>query len=95
MRLTLIEKYDAAGFYGYHQAEHHGTKLGASPSPAVFLAAASQRSKNLRLGAMVFCLPLYKPVRLLEEICILDTISGGLFAVGGGRGSWQEEGGVG
>ena len=93
MRLTLIEKYDAAGFYGYHQAEHHGTKLGASPSPAVFLAAASQRSKNLRLGAMVFCLPLYKPVRLLEEICMLDQISGGRLDVGVGRGISPVEGG--
>ncbi len=86
MRLALVEKYDAAGFYGYHQAEHHGTRLGASPSPSVFLAAASQRSTNLRLGAMVFCLPLYQPVRLLEEICMLDQISGGRLEVGIGRG---------
>ena len=92
MRLALIEKYDAAGFYGYHQAEHHGTKLGASPSPSVFLAAASQRSTRLRLGAMVFCLPLYQPVRLLEEICMLDQISGGRLDVGIGRGISPIEG---
>lgn len=86
MRLKLIEKYDAAGFYGYHQAEHHGTKLGASPSPAIFLAAAAQRSNNLRLGAMVFCVPLYQPVRLLEEICMLDQMSNGRLEMGVGRG---------
>ena len=58
MRLALIEHYDAAGFYAYHLAEHHGTKLGAAPSPGLFLAAAAQRSRRLRLGALVFCLPL-------------------------------------
>jgi alkanesulfonate monooxygenase SsuD/methylene tetrahydromethanopterin reductase-like flavin-dependent oxidoreductase (luciferase family) len=92
MRLALIEKYDAAGFYGYHQAEHHGTKLGASPSPSVFLAAASQRSTTLRLGAMVFCLPLYQPLRLLEEICMLDQISKGRLDIGVGRGISPIEG---
>ena len=57
MHLVLIEKYDDAGFHAYHLAEHHGTKLGATPSPGLFLAAASQRSAYLRLGAMVFCIP--------------------------------------
>ena len=33
-RLKLIEAYDAAGFYGYHVAEHHQTSLGIAPSPS-------------------------------------------------------------
>ena len=86
MRLALIEKYDGAGYHGYHLAEHHATDLGAAPSPALFLAAASQRSRRLRLGAMVFCLPLYHPVRLLEEICMLDQMSRGRLDLGIGRG---------
>jgi alkanesulfonate monooxygenase SsuD/methylene tetrahydromethanopterin reductase-like flavin-dependent oxidoreductase (luciferase family) len=86
MRLQLIEGYDRAGFHAYHLAEHHGTELGTAPSPGVFLAAASQRSTRLRLGAMVFCLPLYQPVRLLEEICMLDQLSGGRLELGVGRG---------
>ena len=40
-RLALIERADAAGFYGYHMAEHHGTSLAMAPSPAVFFAAAA------------------------------------------------------
>jgi len=92
MRLTLIEKYDAAGFHAYHLAEHHGTNLGAAPSPALFLAAAAQRSRQLRLGAMVFCLPLYHPVRLLEEICMLDQMSNGRLELGIGRGISPIEG---
>ena len=86
MRLALIEAYDAAGFRGYHLAEHHATDLGAAPSPGLFLAAAAQRSRRLRLGAMVFCLPLYHPIRLMEEICMLDQMSGGRLDFGIGRG---------
>jgi alkanesulfonate monooxygenase SsuD/methylene tetrahydromethanopterin reductase-like flavin-dependent oxidoreductase (luciferase family) len=85
-RLRLIEAYDAAGLRGYHIAEHHATPLGMAPSPSVFLAAAIQRSRNLRLGPMVYCLPLYHPLRLLEEICMLDQMSGGRLELGVGRG---------
>ena len=92
MRLVLIEKYDAAGFHAYHLAEHHGTNLGAAPSPGLFLAAAAQRSTRLRLGAMVFCIPLYHPVRLLEEICMLDQMSNGRLELGIGRGISPIEG---
>ena len=40
-RLRLLEAADAAGFYCYHLAEHHGTPLGMAPSPSLLLAAAS------------------------------------------------------
>eukprot|EP01034_Spumella_vulgaris_P002435 gene2435-3169_t len=85
-RLSLIEAYDRAGFRGYHLAEHHSTPLGQSPSPSVFLAAASQRTKKIRLGAMVFTLSLYHPLRLIEEICMLDMLTRGRLDVGIGRG---------
>src|SRR5918911_1091332 len=71
-RLQMLEAADQAGFYCYHLAEHHGTPLGMAPSPGLFLAAAAQRTKRLRLGPLVFILPLYDPVRLLQEICMLD-----------------------
>ncbi len=85
-RLRLIEAYDRAGFFGYHVAEHHATPLGLAPSPSVWLAAAAQRSTRLRLGPLVYTLPLYHPVRLIEEICMLDQISGGRLMLGVGRG---------
>jgi alkanesulfonate monooxygenase SsuD/methylene tetrahydromethanopterin reductase-like flavin-dependent oxidoreductase (luciferase family) len=85
-RLRLIEAYDRAGFLGYHVAEHHATPLGLSPSPSVWLAAAAQRSARLRLGPLVYTLPLYHPLRLVEEICMLDQISGGRLMLGVGRG---------
>jgi alkanesulfonate monooxygenase SsuD/methylene tetrahydromethanopterin reductase-like flavin-dependent oxidoreductase (luciferase family) len=85
-RLKIAEAYDRAGFYGYHLAEHHATPLGMAPSPNVFLAALAQRTRRLRFGPMVFVLPLYHPLRLIEEICMLDQMSGGRFDLGIGRG---------
>jgi alkanesulfonate monooxygenase SsuD/methylene tetrahydromethanopterin reductase-like flavin-dependent oxidoreductase (luciferase family) len=86
-RLTIAETYDRAGFYGYHLAEHHATPLGMAPSPNVFLAALAQRTRRLRFGPMVYVLPLYHPLRLIEEICMLDQISGGRLEIGFGRGA--------
>jgi alkanesulfonate monooxygenase SsuD/methylene tetrahydromethanopterin reductase-like flavin-dependent oxidoreductase (luciferase family) len=85
-RLRLIEAYDAAGFYAYHIAEHHGTSLGMAPSPSVFLSAVAQRTRRLRMGPMVYVLPLYEPLRLIEEICMLDQLSGGRLEIGIGHG---------
>jgi len=85
-RMRLVEAYDRAGFYGYHVAEHHATPLGVAPSPGVWLAAIAARTKQLRFGALVYLLPLYHPIKLLEEICMLDQMSGGRLMLGIGRG---------
>jgi alkanesulfonate monooxygenase SsuD/methylene tetrahydromethanopterin reductase-like flavin-dependent oxidoreductase (luciferase family) len=85
-RLRLVETYDRAGFYGYHVAEHHATPLGLAPSPSVWLAAISQRTRALRFGPLVYTLPLYHPLRVIDEICMLDQMSGGRLLLGVGRG---------
>jgi alkanesulfonate monooxygenase SsuD/methylene tetrahydromethanopterin reductase-like flavin-dependent oxidoreductase (luciferase family) len=85
-RLKLVELYDQLGFYGYHVAEHHSTPLGMAPSPSVYLASVIQRTKQLRIGPLVYLLPLYHPLRLLEEVCMLDSLSEGRLQVGVGRG---------
>jgi len=85
-RLKLAEAYDRAGFYGYHVAEHHFSPLGQAPSPSVYLAAVAQRTKRLRFGPMVYLLGFYNPIRLYEEICMLDHLSRGRFLFGFGRG---------
>jgi alkanesulfonate monooxygenase SsuD/methylene tetrahydromethanopterin reductase-like flavin-dependent oxidoreductase (luciferase family) len=90
-RLKLIEAYEHAGFYAYHVAEHHSTPIGLAPSPSVFLAAIAQRTKTLRFGPMVYALPLHHPLRLIEEICMVDQLSGGRLEIGFGRGSSPTE----
>ena len=90
-RLKLIEAYEGAGFYAYHVAEHHSTPIGLAPSPSVFLSAIAQRTKRLRFGPMVYALPLHHPLRLIEEICMVDQLSGGRLEIGFGRGSSPTE----
>jgi len=85
-RLALVEEYDRLGFHGYHVAEHHGTPLGTAPSPSLYLATVAQRTTRIRLGPLVFLLPLYHPLRLIEEVCMLDQLSRGRLMLGVGRG---------
>jgi alkanesulfonate monooxygenase SsuD/methylene tetrahydromethanopterin reductase-like flavin-dependent oxidoreductase (luciferase family) len=86
-RLKVIEAFDRLGFYAYHVAEHHFTPLGMAPSPSVFLSAIAQRTTRLRFGTFVYALPVHHPLRVLEEICMLDHLSGGRLEIGFGRGS--------
>ncbi|HEX4210913.1 MAG TPA: LLM class flavin-dependent oxidoreductase [Candidatus Binataceae bacterium] len=85
-RFELGADADQAGFFCYHVAEHHATPLGMAPSPGVFLAALAQRTKRLHVGPLVYLLPLYTPLRLVQEICMIDQMSGGRLEVGVGRG---------
>ena len=90
-RLRLVELYEKFGFYCYHLTEHHATDLGMASSPSVFLAAVSQRTHTIKLGTLVYLLPLHHPVRLLEEVGMLDQLSGGRFQLGIGRGGQPAE----
>lgn len=86
-RLRVIEAFDRLNFYAYHVAEHHFTPLGMAPSPSVFLSAIAQRTARLRFGTFVYALPVHHPLRVVEEICMLDHMSGGRLEIGFGRGS--------
>lgn len=85
-RLKLIGVLESEGYYAYHVAEHHSTRLGMAPSPSVFLAAVAQRTRTIKFGPLVYVLPLHHPLRLYEEICMLDHLSGGRLLLGVGRG---------
>ena len=85
-RLEFIQAADEAGFYCLHVAEHHCTPLNAIPVPGVFLGAVARLTKRMRFGPMVYLLPLYSPLRLAEEICMLDHLSNGRMESGVGRG---------
>lgn len=90
-RLTQLEMFDSHGFYGYHLAEHHSPAVHSlAPSQNVFLSAASQRTSRIKLAPCIYVLPLHHPLRLIEEICMLDHLSGGRLEVGVGRGGVLE-----
>lgn len=90
-RLQLAELFDANGFYCYHTSEHHATPLSTTPSQNVLMSAIAQRTRNLRLCPLVYLLPIHHPVRLAEEICMLDHLSEGRFQFGIGRGASPHE----
>jgi alkanesulfonate monooxygenase SsuD/methylene tetrahydromethanopterin reductase-like flavin-dependent oxidoreductase (luciferase family) len=85
-RLQFAAAADDAGIYCLHVAEHHATPLNMVPVPGVYLGALARATRRMRLGPLVYLLPLYSPLRLIEEICMLDHLSRGRFEVGVGRG---------
>lgn len=86
-RLTLVKMADEAGFHGYHLAEHHGSELCMAPGQELFIAAASQITEQIRLGPMVKLLPMHHPIRIIEDMCVLDNLTGGRLEFGVGRGA--------
>lgn len=85
-RLELVQAAERLGFFCYHLSEHHGSELSSTPSPGIFLAAAAAATSRIHLGPLVYTLPYYHPLRLAEEICMLDQLSAGRLEVGIGRG---------
>jgi alkanesulfonate monooxygenase SsuD/methylene tetrahydromethanopterin reductase-like flavin-dependent oxidoreductase (luciferase family) len=85
-RLAFVKAADEAGIYCLHVAEHHATPLNMVPVPGVYLGAVARAPHHMRLGPLVYLLPLYSPLRLIEEICMLDHLSYGRLEVGVGRG---------
>ncbi len=67
-RLDFVAAADKANFYCYHVAEHHATPLNLVPVPGIYLGAVARMTENIRLGPLVYLLPLYSPLRLIEEI---------------------------
>lgn len=85
-RLQLAAFYDQAGFDRYHVSEHHATPLSATPATGAWLSAVAQRTTRIRLGPLVYILPLRHPLQVAEEVCLLDHLSHGRFELGIGRG---------
>ncbi len=85
-RLTLAQRAEQGGFWGYHKSEHHMIPLDHGPDIGIFLAALAQRTTTMRLCSLVHLLPFHHPIRLMEEVCMLDHLSGGRFEFGFGKG---------
>ncbi|HLZ71925.1 MAG TPA: LLM class flavin-dependent oxidoreductase [Dehalococcoidia bacterium] len=77
---------EALGFESVWVAEHHFSDYGLCPAPQVLAAYVAARTRRLRLGMGVSLLPLHDPVKLAEELAVLDQVSGGRLDVGIGRG---------
>jgi alkanesulfonate monooxygenase SsuD/methylene tetrahydromethanopterin reductase-like flavin-dependent oxidoreductase (luciferase family) len=56
------------------------------PVPGVFLGAVARLTKRIKMGPLVYLLPLYSPLRMIDEICMIDHLSHGRAEIGVGRG---------
>lgn len=84
--LDRIEVMDRTGFDAVWLAEHHFTTFSVCPSVHMLGVAAAARTKRLRIGTAVSLAALYQPLRLAEEVALLDVLSGGRVNWGAGRG---------
>ncbi len=75
---------EARGFDSIWLTEHHFIDYGLSVSPAVLAAAAAMRTRRVRIGLAAATLPFHDPIRLAEELAIVDILSEGRLDVGRG-----------
>jgi alkanesulfonate monooxygenase SsuD/methylene tetrahydromethanopterin reductase-like flavin-dependent oxidoreductase (luciferase family) len=87
--ISVWQRMDRLGFEGIFFSEHH-FGLSYSPSPNLLIAAIARSTERLRLGTMGLVLPLYQPWRVLEEIGMLDHLTGGRLEIGCASGVPQE-----
>ena len=89
--LEQAEAADALGFDSCWVAEHHFHEYGAIPRPPVWMAAAAQRTRRIRLGAGVVVLPFDNPLRTAEDYAMVDLLSRGRLNLGVGSGYLTHE----
>src|SRR2546422_11183354 len=86
--LDQIELADRLGYHYAWEVEHHFLEeYSHSSAPEVFLGAATQRTKNIRLGHGIIQLTTNHPARVAERVSTLDLVSGGRAELGIGEGS--------
>src|SRR5689334_20295631 len=89
--LALGDLAEPLGFDSLFALEHHFTGYAMSPSPTQLLSYFAGRTKRIALGTAVIVLPWHDPVRVAEEIALLDVMSGGRCLFGFGRGAASVE----
>src|SRR5689334_25307430 len=89
--LRLAELAEPLGFQSVWGVEHHFTDYTMCPDVLQFLTYMAGRTTRVQLGSMVVVLPWHDPVRVAEDVSVLDALSGGRFIFGIGRGLGRVE----
>ncbi len=85
--LKLIDLAEPLGMDSIWSLEHHFTGYNMVPNPTQMLSYFAARTKRVQLGTAVIVLPWHNPVRVAEDIALLDVLSGGRTIFGFGRGT--------
>jgi alkanesulfonate monooxygenase SsuD/methylene tetrahydromethanopterin reductase-like flavin-dependent oxidoreductase (luciferase family) len=89
--LEMAAWAEKQGFVMVVIPEHHGTEDGYLPAPLPMAGCIAGRTSSIRIGVMALLLNLYDPVRLAEDLAVLDLASGGRLAVTLGQGYRESE----
>jgi alkanesulfonate monooxygenase SsuD/methylene tetrahydromethanopterin reductase-like flavin-dependent oxidoreductase (luciferase family) len=89
--LAMGDLAEPLGFDSLFALEHHFTGYAMSPAPTQLLSYYAGRTKRIQLGTAVIVLPWHDPVRVAEQIALLDILCGGRCVFGFGRGAASVE----
>jgi alkanesulfonate monooxygenase SsuD/methylene tetrahydromethanopterin reductase-like flavin-dependent oxidoreductase (luciferase family) len=89
--LQLADLAEPLGFESIWGVEHHFTDYTMCPDVLQFLTYMAGRTQRLQLGSMVVVLPWHDPLRVAEQVSMLDNLSGGRVILGLGRGLGRVE----
>ena len=89
--MALGDLAEPLGFDSLWALEHHFTGYSMSPAPLQLLSYYAGRTRRVALGTCVIVLPWHDPIRVAEQIALLDIISGGRGLFGFGRGAASTE----
>jgi alkanesulfonate monooxygenase SsuD/methylene tetrahydromethanopterin reductase-like flavin-dependent oxidoreductase (luciferase family) len=89
--LALARRVEELGWTYYFCIEHQNSPVGRITSPSVYLTAVARETTTLRIGAMMWQLPFYQPMRLAQDVAMLDHLSGGRVEFGTGIGVHEHE----
>ena len=91
LEYALADKAESLGFDSLWSVEHHLNGYAMCPDPLKFLMYFAGRTKNIKLGTMVVVMPWHTPLRVAEDVSVLDQVSGGRTILGCGRGVAKQE----
>ena len=86
-----VQLEEQLGFDYHFVVEHQGHVVGQCQSPPVYLAALAQRTSTIRIGGMIFLIPFYNPMRLAQDVAMVDQLSRGRMEFGVGIGPREHE----
>ena len=89
--LNCLPRAEALGYESMFMATHHVKTDGLCPAPLIACAGAAAVTKTMRIGTAVLLVPMYAPLKLAEDIAVLDNLSQGRFVFGVAPGYIAEE----
>lgn len=89
--IGLAQRAEELGWHSYFTIEHQNSPVGRITAPTVYLTALARATTKLRMGAMIWQLPFYQPIRLAQEVAMLDQLSRGRVEFGTGVGVHEHE----